>query len=320
MDSSDNKSLRVIFMGTPDFALPTLDALKAAGHEIVLVVTQPDRPKGRSGEPAPSPVKKWAVENGIDVFQPEKIREESAVNYIQSIDADVAVVAAFGQILPKSILDHPRLGCINVHASLLPKYRGAAPIQWAILNGDEITGVTIMQMGVGLDDGDILRQKQISIADEDTGGSLFDKLADLGGDLLVSTLSDLDAGRITPVVQNEDEATKVGMIHKDLGHLDFSRPADELWHYVRGLYPWPGAFAYFDDKAMIKIHSAFADPAAAPEGAKPGEILKDSKDEIRVATGSGVLCIKEVQAAGKKRMSASDYLRGHSNIIGRVLC
>lgn len=314
----ENKRLKVIFMGTPDFAVPTLDALNNGGYDIVLVVTQPDRPRGRSGEPVASPVKRWAIEHGVSVFQPERIREESAVSYIKNIPADVGVVAAFGQILPKSILDHPRLGCINVHASLLPKYRGAAPIQWSILNGDEVTGVTIMQMGVGLDDGDILRQRQLPIAADDTGGSLFEKLSYLGGNLLVSTIPDLDAGKIVPEKQNEELATKVGMINKELGHLEFSRPAVELERYIRGLTPWPGAFAYIDDK-LLKLHSAYVTDEEAPKDAKFGQILGAGTDSIRICTKEGILNVTELQAAGKKRMSAADYLRGHSSITGKVL-
>ena len=207
--------MKIVFMGTPDFAVSTVDAIYKAGHEILLVVTQPDKPRGRSGALAPSPVKEWAMEHGIEVFQPVRIKRPEAVEVLKKYEADVFVVTAFGQILSQEILDMPRLGCVNVHASLLPKYRGAAPIQWAVLNGDKVSGVTTMLMAAGIDDGDMLLKKEYELAEDETGGSLFDRLAVMGGELIVETLDGLEKGEITPVPQNEAEATHVGMISKE---------------------------------------------------------------------------------------------------------
>ncbi len=317
--------MRIIFMGTPDFAVVSLQALSDAAHEIVLVLTQPDRPKGRGGALTMSPVKEWAIKHDVPVYQPERIRDPEAMEYLREYESDIGVVAAFGQILPKEVLDMPAHGCVNVHASLLPKYRGAAPIQWAILNGDEETGVTIMQMDVGLDDGDIISQEKIAISPDDTGGSLFDKLSELGGRLLVSTLSDIEKGVAVRTPQDGDKATKVGMIKKDLGKLDLSKSAVVLERYIRGLSPWPGTYTNLGSDT-IKIHRAFvlsSNSEVDLSGARPGEILS-AKNEysqllsagerdkvILVMTGDGVLAITELQLQGKKRMSAADFLRGH---------
>ena len=324
--------MKIIFMGTPDFAVETLKAVYEAGHEIVLVVTQPDRPKGRGGAIAMSAVKQWAMEKGLPIFQPEKIKAPESVDYLRQYPADIAVVAAFGQILPKVVLNMPRHGCINVHASLLPKYRGAAPIQWAILNGDEYTGITIMKMDVGLDDGDIITQSRIAIEPDDTGGSLFDKLALEGGRLAVSTLSDIEENRATFTPQDDEQATKVGMIGKELGKLDFGRSAAELERYIRGLSPWPGTYTVAKGKT-IKIHKAFVldgNGSAGLAGEAPGTVLlgdagyedllpaKDKKKVIPVKTGSGILAITELQLEGKKRLSAEEFLRGHRVEKGTV--
>lgn len=309
--------MKIVFMGTPDFAVTILTALEKAGHDIILCVTQPDRPKGRKGLPQPSPVKEWAVDREIPVFQPDRIRKPENVETLRQYPADVFVVAAYGQILPESILSMPRLGCINVHASLLPAYRGAAPIQWAILSGDRETGVTTMQMGPGLDDGDILCQTHVPIGDETTGGELFDILSEAGGDLIVSTLSGIAAGTVHPIPQDESKATHVGMIQKSLGNLDWSRPASELHNYVRGLNPWPSAYSFLHGK-MVKIWRSSVPPAEGPELKKahaPGEILSAGPagdGGIRVQTGEGVLSLLEVQEEGRKRMSVDDFLRGHA--------
>ncbi|MBQ5430963.1 MAG: methionyl-tRNA formyltransferase [Lachnospiraceae bacterium] len=312
----------VIFMGTPDFAVATLDSLERAGHNIVLVVTQPDKPKGRGKKMTMSPVKEWALEREIPVYQPSKIREAGSVEHILSIPCDVSVVAAFGQILPKEILEHPKYGCVNVHASLLPKYRGAAPIQWSILNGDEVTGVTTMQMGVGLDDGDILQQQIVPIDEEDTGGSLFDRLAVVGGDLLVKTLAALEEGSITPTPQDESKATHVGMIRKDMGKLDFTRSAEELSRYVRGLNPWPGTYTFTEGKTL-KFWKAYAiAEEKLDDEAKKAPIASVvwAKDEgIAVRCKDGILVATELQLEGKKRMAVSDYLRGHAMEKGELL-
>ena len=242
--------MRVVFMGTPDFAVETVDAIAKEGHEIVLVVTQPDKPKGRGKEISFPPVKEWAVERNIPVFQPMKIREPEAIETLKKYDADIFVVAAFGQILPKEILDMPPLGCVNVHASLLPKYRGAAPIQWAVINGDKVSGVTTMQMGVGLDDGDMLLKQEVVLSEDETGGSLFDRLAKVGGELILRTMEGLEAGTIIPVPQKEEEATHVGMIKKSLGQLDFSEEAMVLERKIRGLNPWPSAYTKLGNKTL----------------------------------------------------------------------
>lgn len=246
--------MRVCFMGTPDFAASVLERV-AEEHEIVLVVTQPDRVNGRGGKVTVSDVKAWAIEHDVPVFQPEKIRKPEAIEELKKYDFDIAVVAAFGQILPPAVLDMPKYGCVNVHASLLPRYRGAAPIQWAVINGDKETGVTTMQMGPGLDDGDILLQETVPISPDETGGSLFDKLAVTGGKLILKTLSGIEAGTIKPRKQDETAATHVGMIRKDMGNLDFTRSAAELERLVRGLNPWPSAYTFLDGK-MLKIWKA----------------------------------------------------------------
>lgn len=320
--------MKLIFMGTPDFTLPILDALEGAGHEIGLVVTQPDALVGRKQVLTPPPAKKWAAEHGIPVFQPERIREPEAVEKLRGYDAEVFVVAAFGQILPKEILDMPKYGCINIHASLLPKYRGAAPIQWAILNGDETTGVTIMQMGEGLDDGDILLQNELAIEPDDTGGSLFDRLAVLGGESIVEALDALQKGSLLATPQDEVLATKVGKIDKSLGKLDFAKPAAELARYVRGLYPWPGTYCTFRRK-NLKILSAevvseqeMAECGNVPQGAMhtgPGETAVVTERVWIVSTGNGYLSLLRVQPAGKKAMIVADFLRGNRVEVGEVL-
>lgn len=305
--------MRIIFMGTPDFAVTTLEALYQAGHEIVLAVTQPDKPKGRKGEPQFSDVKKWAVAHDIPVFQPDRIRKLENIEELRKYPADIMVVAAYGQILPKEILDMPPYGCVNVHASLLPRYRGAAPIQWSILNGDKETGVTTMQMGVGLDDGDILEQKVVPIDPEETGGSLFDKLAIVGGQLIVQTLKDLEEGKVKAIPQEEDRATHVGMLKKSMGNLNWSRPAAELHNYVRGLNPWPSAYSYLNGK-MVKIWKSSC--LDGKKGVKPGTILSLSDQGIEVAAGEGSLLLEEIQMEGKKRMDAKSFLLGHPQKVG----
>lgn len=313
--------MKIIYMGTPDFAVGPLKALLEAGHEITAVVTQPDKPKGRSGQLVDSPVKVCAMENGIPVLQPVKIKAQESVEALKQYEADVFVVAAFGQILSKEILQMPRLGCVNIHASLLPKYRGAAPIQWAIIDGEKETGVTLQQMDEGIDTGDILAQQTVAITEDDTGESLFEKLCEAGAALLVDTLPKLAAGQITPVKQNGEAATYAKMLTKELGNIDFNRPAGEIALLVRGLNPWPSAYTYYENK-MMKIWKASAveeaDGAAA--GAySPGEIAAVHKDSIDVACASGFLRICEIQPAGKKRMSVRDFMLGHHFKAGTVL-
>ena len=296
-------------MGTPDFAGVILEEIINVGHEVVLVVTQPDRPKGRSGALCPSPVKEIAVKNNIAVFQPEKIKTPENVEKVVNTPCDVCVVAAFGQILPKEILEFPKYGCINVHASLLPKYRGAAPIQWAILNGEEKTGITIMQMGEGLDDGDILYVKELPIRDDHTGGLLFDELADLGAKTLVEALGKID--ELKPIPQDEAKATKVGKIQKELGRLDFSKSAEEIVRYVKGLNPWPSAFTEFNGKLLKIWWARVADNSECPElEAKENGCVAKVKDRLYFKASDKLVEVAELQLEGKKRMNAADFLRG----------
>lgn len=313
--------MKVVFMGTPDFAVSTLEAIYEAGHEIVLVVTQPDKPRGRGKEMQFPDVKVWALEHDLPVYQPVKIKEEEAIEYLRGYEADVFVVAAFGQILPKAILDMPPLGCVNVHASLLPKYRGAAPIQWAVINGDKVSGVTTMQMGVGLDDGDMLLKEEVELAEDETGGSLFDRLAIVGGKLCVETIEGLKAGTVKAVPQNEDEATHVGMIKKSMGEMDFEKSAVELERLIRGLNPWPSAFTRLNGKtlkvwkAAVSSYEDMANEIGMSvsdiEGSNPGEVIWTGKDSIAVKCNGDILLMQEVQLEGKKRMTVADYLRGH---------
>ena len=313
--------MKVVFMGTPDFAVSTLEAIYEAGHEIVLVVTQPDKPRGRGKEMQFPDVKVWALEHDLPVYQPVKIKEEEAIEYLRGYEADVFVVAAFGQILPKAILDMPALGCVNVHASLLPKYRGAAPIQWAVINGDKVSGVTTMQMGVGLDDGDMLLKEEVELAEDETGGSLFDRLAIVGGKLCVETIEGLKAGTVKAIPQNEDEATHVGMIKKSMGEMDFEKSAVELERLIRGLNPWPSAFTKLNGKtlkvwkAAVSSYEDMANETGISvsdiEGSNPGEVIWTGKDSIAVKCNGDILLMQEVQLEGKKRMTVADYLRGH---------
>ncbi len=309
--------MKLIFMGTPDFCIPILDALRESGHDIALVVSMPDAPVGRKQTLKAPPVKEWAMAHGIEVFQPIKVRDIESIDKLKSIGADVCVVAAYGQILSKEALDIPRFGCLNVHGSLLPKYRGAAPIQWAIINGEEKTGVTIMQMDVGLDDGDILLQKELPIASEDTGGTLFDKLALLGGEAIVEALALLEKGQLVAVPQDESSATKVGKIDKAFGKIDFTKTAEEIERLVRGLSPWPGTHCLFRGKSL-KILKVAVEEKNAKDFAC-GETVSVSKNSWNVAAREGILSIKKVQPSGKKPMEIEDFLRGYRVMSGEVL-
>lgn len=300
--------MRVIFMGTPDFAVGTLDAIVEAGYEVVLVVTQPDKPKGRSGALQATPVKECALKHNLEVFQPRRIREAENIAYLERYKPDMIVVAAFGQILPKAILDMAPYGCINVHASLLPKYRGAAPIQWSILNGDEVTGITIQRMDEGVDTGDMIAKRQVRIAEDETGGSLFEKLAVVGAQLCVETMGRIAEGNVEYIPQDHSQATHVSMIGKELGHINWKHSAAEIERYVRGLNPWPSAYSVFDGKTFkiwkAKVHEQNS-------AAQPGYICKVTKDSLFVQTGEGMLELLEVQLEGKKRMEADAFLRGY---------
>lgn len=308
--------MKVVFMGTPDFAVGTLEAIIEAGHEVVLVVTQPDKPKGRSGALQFPPVKECALEHGIEVFQPEKIRLEGNVEYLKNYEADIFVVAAFGQILPKEILDMPKYGCINVHASLLPKYRGAAPIQWAVINGDPVTGVTIQQMDIGVDTGDIIVAKELAIGAEETGGGLFDKLAVVGAEACLEAMEQISNGTATRTPQNHEEATHVSMISKEFGNIDWNKSAVEIERLVRGLNPWPSAYTKLGGKTF-KIWKA--EVVDENTDAKPGTIVAVEKNSLKVQTGESMLSLLEVQLEGKKRMDAGSFLRGYAVEIGTLL-
>lgn len=323
--------MRVIFMGTPDFAVGALEALLDAGHRVVAVITQPDKQRGRDRKLQYSPVKECALAHGLTVLQPAKIKAPEAVEELRKYEADIFVVAAFGQILSQEILEMPKYGCINIHASLLPKYRGASPIQYAILNGDDVTGVTIMQMNEGMDTGDILTMKAIPVEKNDTGGSLFEKLSVLGANLLVKTLPKIEAGEIIPVKQQEEDASYVRMLTKDMGRIDWKRDADALERLVRGMNPWPSAYCSFRGKSLKvwaaevsfeeqKEESGYAGFFRHNENREinPGEVLLVTKDSICVQTGKGVLVLKEVQLEGKKRMPVQDFLLGCQVKAGEV--
>lgn len=301
--------MKVVYMGTPDFAVPPLRALVKAGYEVVGVVTQPDKPKGRSKTLLPPPVKEEALKYNIPVYQPLKVREPEFMETLKSLAPDVIVVAAFGQIIPKAILDLPEFGCLNIHASLLPKYRGAAPIQQAVINGDKEAGVTIMKMGTGLDTGDMISRASVLLAEDETGGSLFDRLSELGAELLVKTLPSVFDGTAVYEPQPEESPTPyAGMITKQMGLLDFQKDAETLERLIRGLNPWPSAYTYLNGKTLKIWKAAVENSGSEPEN--PGTIIKADKDGIHVVCGQDILILQEVQLEGKKRMDAAAFLRG----------
>lgn len=300
------RTATLVFMGSPDFSLPGLRALVKA-YDVVGVVTQPDRASGRGRELKAPPVKTLALELGIPVMQPEKLRQPEAMEQLRAWNPDLIVVAAFGQILRKDVLELPRYGCINVHASLLPRWRGAAPINAAILHGDEETGVTIMQMDVGLDTGPMLTQRSIRLTPEDTAGSVFEKLSTLGADLLLETLPEYLSGNLTPTPQPEEGVTYAPMLKKEEGRLDFTHPAEELERRVRAFNPWPGAFMDFDG-TLLKVHRARAETGDASVGQR---LIYE--DQPAVGAGAGLLILEEVQPAGKKSMSGRSFLAGARN-------
>ena len=309
--------MKIVFMGTPDFAAGALKALIDAGHEITAVVTQPDKPRGRSKEMVPSPVKVCAEKYGIPVFQPKRIKTVEATQELKAYEADVYIVAAFGQILSQEILDIPYYGCLNIHASLLPKYRGASPIQHVIIDGEEKTGVTIMQMDAGIDTGDMLYKKEIPIEGLDNYETLHDKLTDLGAEAVVEALELLAQGKLKPEKQNEDLSSYAPLIDKAMGEIDFSLDALTIDRRIRGMTPWPSAFTGYRGK-QLKIWRAVPDMESAAIG-KPGEILQVDKDRVTVAVGRGVLHVYELQLEGKKRMTAHDFLLGVNMQPGEIL-
>ena len=306
--------MKIIFMGTPDFAAASLEALIDSRHEIQAVVTQPDKPKGRKGELTPSPVKVIAKREGIKVYQPLKVRDEEFVKTLRAYNPDVMVVVAFGQIIPLSILQMPKYGCVNIHGSLLPKYRGAAPIQWAVLDGEKETGITTILMDEGIDTGDILLKKTIKIDADETSGSLFDKLMALGAKTILETLDELEKGSLTPTKQGESPTAYAKMLTKAMGLIDFTKPAKELDCFVRGMDPWPSAYTLLAGKTL-KLWKV----RAVEGGGKAGSVIDIDKESFTIACGEGTIEVLEVQLEGKKRMSAGDFLKGSTLNIGQEL-
>ncbi len=307
--------MRIAFLGTPEFALPTLEMLAGSGHTIA-VFTQPDRPVGRHGKLTPPPVKAFALQHGIPVYQFERIRSEDGINALASFAPDLMVTAAFGQLLSQANLDIPKHGCINVHGSLLPRYRGAAPIQWAVINGEKETGITTMLTDIGMDTGDILLQQATTILPDETAGELYDRLAVMGAEVLKSTLHALEAGTITRIKQDESAATKCPMLKKEHGKIDFLRTAEQVHNLVRGVNPWPGAYALWNGEP-VKIWKT-ARTALANPGLPNGTCTGDAKQGLFVQCSDGLLEILELQAPGGKRMDGKTFLRGKP-LSGAVL-
>ncbi len=316
--------MKILFMGTPDFAVPSLEKLIECGHEVTAVITQPDKPKGRGKEMAFSPVKAAALTHGIKVYTPSKLNTEEGIKLVKELDYEMIVVAAFGQILPKAILDMPKYGCINVHSSLLPKYRGAAPIQWAVINGEEKSGVTTMLMDDGIDTGDILMVREVVLDEKETGGSLFDKLALVGANLLVETIDKIIDGTITRTKQNHEESTYVGMLKKNHGKLDFNKSALELERLIRGLNPWPSAYTSYNGKTLkiwdsqvVKDDELIIDTGSDKytkeyvASLECGQVVAVTKESIYIKTGKDLLKILSIQPEGKKKMDCDAYLRGY---------
>ena len=306
--------MRIVFMGTPDFAVPTLEVL-IENHEVVGVVTQPDRKKGRGKKVQFPPVKEKALEHDIPVLQPDRIKDEAFLAELKAMNPDAIVVVAFGRILPEVILDLPPFGCINVHASLLPKYRGAAPMQWAIINGEKETGVTIMYMDKGMDTGDMLAKVVVPLDAKETGESLHDKLSVAGGPALLKVLDEIEAGTAVRTPQNDQDSTYAGMLTKDLGHIDWRADAVSIERLIRGLNSWPSAYTHYSDRTL-KIWSA--DVTTETSQAEPGTVTAVSRDSMVIACGSGSLILREVQLQGKKRMSVHDFLLGNKIETGMI--
>jgi methionyl-tRNA formyltransferase len=301
--------MKLIFCGTPHFAVPTLQKLLAEDFRIELVVTQPDEPAGRGYEVKPPPVKQVAEKAGIRVFQPAKLKDPATQEFLSPYRPDAMVVVAYGRIIPPWMIDLPRLGCINLHASLLPKYRGAAPIQWALMRGERVTGVTTMMIDPGMDTGDILLQREVEIREEDTAETLAERLSVLGAELMVETLRGLERGEITPHPQEHSQATLAPLLKKEHGRMDWSLPAQELAWRVRGLRPWPGAYTTFRGK-NLHVWAAVALPAEAASPLEPGTLVAE-RGKLHVVCGQGTrLEVKELQVEGRKRLSAYEFLNG----------
>ncbi|CEJ74813.1 methionyl-tRNA formyltransferase [[Clostridium] sordellii] len=308
--------MKIVFMGTPEFAVPCLQKIIDEGHEVLAVVTQPDKPKGRGKKLAMPPVKELALKYNIDVYQPVKAREESFVEKLKEINPELIVVVAFGQILPKSIVDIPKFGCVNVHASLLPKYRGAAPLNWVIINGEEKTGVTTMYMDVGLDTGDMILKSEIPLDDEITAGELHDKMMVQGAEVLKDTIDLISKGEAPREKQNDEETCYSPIMDKSLGNIDWSKSATDIHNLIRGVNPWPSAYTTYDKQTMKIWKTKVLDKLSEKT---PGTILSVDKNGIEVSTGDKVLQISEIQMSGKKRMIVSEYIKGNDISTGIVL-
>lgn len=310
--------MRIVFMGTPDFAVGSLKALNESGkHEIAAVYTQPDRPKGRGNKMLMTPVKEYALEHGFEVYQPLKVKDQEVIEQLQSFNPDLIVVAAFGQFLPKAILEMPKYGCINVHASLLPKYRGAAPIQYAIIKGEKESGVTIMQMDIGMDTGDMLSKVVVPIGEETTMGELHDALMNAGAELLLTTIDGLESGTVEAVPQNNDEATYATLLDRSMERIDWNKSAAEVHNLIRGFNPAPSTYTKLPNGKSLKLWCSHVTGEAA--AAAPGTVVQVTKKSFKVACGDGVLEILEVQPESKKRMPAQVFINGRGVQEGDVL-
>jgi methionyl-tRNA formyltransferase len=310
--------MNIIFMGTPDFAVPTLNGLIKSNHKIAAVVTQPDRPKGRGREILPSPVKVVAENNKIDVLQPEKVREPDFIKKLSEYKPDCIVVVAFGQILPKEILSLPRYGCINLHASLLPKYRGAAPINWALIKGETRTGVTSMFIDEGMDTGDILLQSEIEITQDDNAGTLHDRLSNMGSDVILETLDELEKGAIKRLKQDASSATYAPKIKKEDCLIDWNTGDREIVNKIRGLTPAPGAYTSYKGKRLKIIEAISHQPSTVSRQYRKGEIFEVNRNGIKVICGDGLIVVKSLQPEGKRVMSAGEFISGHSIKAGEI--
>ena len=308
--------MRVLFMGTPDIATGCLQKLIDEKYDLIGVVTQPDKPQNRGKKLGMPPVKELALKYDIPVYQPIKARDEEFVKTLKELNPDIIVVVAFGQILPKSILDIPKFGCINVHVSLLPKYRGAAPISWVIINGEEKTGVTTMYMDEGLDTGDMILTEEFDLDDEITAGELHDKMKDIGADVLIETLKQIEKGCAPRIPQNHEEFTYAPMMNKALGQIDWSKSAREIHNLVRGVNPWPSAYTNYEGSTMKIWKTEVLNETSNKE---PGTIVKVDKDGIRVSTKDNVVLVKEIQMPGKKRVPVSEFIKGNSINTNTIL-
>lgn len=310
--------MKILFMGTPDFAAESLNAMIRAKLDVAAVISQPDKPKGRGHKLMPTDVKVAAQTAGIEVYQPESLKNEAILPLLREINPELIVVAAYGKILPEYIINYPKYGCINVHASLLPKYRGAAPIQWSVINGDLYTGVTIMQMDKGLDTGDMISTVTTEIGEYETAGELFDRLAVMGGELLVKTIADIENGKISPTPQNHDEHTYAPMLNKELGKIDWNKSTREISKLICGMNPWPLAYTLYKGGVLKIVDATMANDY--PKNGKCGEILALEKGRgLMVSTGDGTICIKTAQFPESRKMSVEDYARGHEVENGVIL-